>query len=708
MRACRVSRPPHWASRISCWPRIQTVVPGAASPNGRRRLLIATNVVVVVTFLLLLLGGHTSLLRSDFEGGFYDAQARSFLHGRLDVPASKLYFEALFTGHKAYMYFGPWPALLRMPIELFTHDFDGRLTRLSMLIAFAVAMIFATRLVLRVRALFRPNDPVSRFENYATAAFIFVLGIGSVLFFLGSVGIVYHEADLWGTALAIGSFDVLIAYCVAPSRRGLALASLLALLAIMSRASVGSGPVLAIVGILVASLTESTRKWAGLSALTRGASTVRDLSIAFVVPLALYMAVNYAKFRTLLSIPLNRQYTFLRISPNRRAALAANGNSLFGVKFMPTQLVQAFRPDGIRITSVFPWVKFPPPATLIGSARFTGLEPSTSLVASMPFLMVLAAVGLVVLARRQPEDHGQIASLRIPVVGAAFATIPTIGIGYVANRYLSDFVPLMLLLAALGLHVTLRWMSQSGRRAITRGVSIALAFLALFSLWANVGLAELYGHSLAGGYLTEWSIARYVRLQNEIHRWFPGGNLPGVHHGETLPARPGQYGSLFVLGDCRGLYWSTGSAWLPIERTNATGYRRFSVTFADQPGVWQPFFVAGDVGNAAYVAAQVTGSKVRFAYFTNDPRRRQMFTGPHAITIGKPAVVDLVYDQPAGQLSIRVNGDVLWKDILLPLPVADPGSVGYNNLGGTQVATRFAGTVTELPVKPTFCRTLTQ
>jgi hypothetical protein len=538
-------------------------------------LLIVTNVVVLVAFLLLLLDGHTSLLQKDFYGGFYDAQARSFLHGRLDVPASVLNYEALFTGHKAYMYFGPWPAILRMPIELFTHAFDGRLTRLSMLIAFGIAMFFATRLVLRVRALFRPSDPVSRFENYATAGFIFVLGIGSVLFFLGSSGVVYHEADLWGTALAIGAFDLLIGYCVAPSRRGLVLASLLATLAITSRVSVGSGPVIAMAGILAASLWEATRKWAGLTAIPRRLSTVRDLSIAFGLPLVLYMALNYAKFRTLFSIPLNRQYEFLAISPNRRAALAANGGSLFGVRYMPTQLVQAFRPDAIRITSIYPWVKFPPRPTLIGNARFTAFDPSTSLVASMPFLMVLAAVGLVMLARKQRANHGQIAIMRIPVVGAALATIPTVGIGFVANRYLSDFVPLVLLLAALGLHVTLRWTTESARRAMKRGVWIAFGVLAIFSLWANVGLAEIYGQTLAGTSATDGSVARFVRLQNQIHRWFPGGNLPGVRHGETLPARPGPYGSLFVVGDCRALYWSSGGVWFPIERTNASGVPPF-------------------------------------------------------------------------------------------------------------------------------------
>ena len=68
-------------------------------------------------------------------GGFYDLQAHSLLRGRLNVPAAPLLTEAIFLHGKAYMYYGPWPAVLRMPIALFTHQFDGRLTQLSMLLA---------------------------------------------------------------------------------------------------------------------------------------------------------------------------------------------------------------------------------------------------------------------------------------------------------------------------------------------------------------------------------------------------------------------------------------------------------------------------------------------------------------------------------------------------------------------------------------------
>src|ERR1700730_15623560 len=92
-----------------------------------------------VVFFALILDGHLTLLRRDPVGGFYYLQAHSRLLGHRDVPPSGLGLEAVFNGGKADMYHGPWPALMRLPVALVTHRLDGRLTHISMLLAFRVA-----------------------------------------------------------------------------------------------------------------------------------------------------------------------------------------------------------------------------------------------------------------------------------------------------------------------------------------------------------------------------------------------------------------------------------------------------------------------------------------------------------------------------------------------------------------------------------------
>ena len=103
-------------------------------------------VVATVVFAWVVLGGRADLLARESFGGFYDAQARSLLHGHWDVPANALSFERFKVGGRFFTYFGPWPALLRMPVIAFTREFDGRLSRVSMLVAFVVLLVFAARL----------------------------------------------------------------------------------------------------------------------------------------------------------------------------------------------------------------------------------------------------------------------------------------------------------------------------------------------------------------------------------------------------------------------------------------------------------------------------------------------------------------------------------------------------------------------------------
>ena len=65
--------------------------------------------------------------------------------------------EGFVIGGRTYIYFGPMPAILRLPVLIFTHDLDGRLTQLSMLLALMVLMWAAARLHWRLRGLVRPG-----------------------------------------------------------------------------------------------------------------------------------------------------------------------------------------------------------------------------------------------------------------------------------------------------------------------------------------------------------------------------------------------------------------------------------------------------------------------------------------------------------------------------------------------------------------------
>ena len=177
--------------------------------------------LAAVLFTWMLLLGRLDLLHSEGLSGFYDAQAHALLGGHWDIPAGKLGFEAFLIDGKQYMYFGPFPALLRLPIAAVTDSLDGELTQLSMLLAFAVLMVATIRLLWRVRALVRPDRSLTRLEQWAIGGFVLVVGAGSVVMFLASRPVVYHEASLWGVALAVGAFEATLAFVLRPGRAAL-------------------------------------------------------------------------------------------------------------------------------------------------------------------------------------------------------------------------------------------------------------------------------------------------------------------------------------------------------------------------------------------------------------------------------------------------------------------------------------------------------
>lgn len=507
-----------------------------------RRGWLAGSLAAGLLFAWLLTAGRADLFQRQWSGDFYDAQAHAFLDGRLDVPADVLGVEAFVVDGKAYMYFGPVPALLRLPVAAFTDRFDGRLTQVSMLVAFAVLLAAVGRLNAQVRRLLdAPARPL------VDALVAFALGAGTVVLYLASRAFVYHEALLWGAALSLVAYGELVALAEDGRRRHVALACVAASLAFLTRASVGAGPVAAL-GVL-----------ALVALWRRRPRDVVVLGAAAAVPLLLYVAVNVAKFGTLTSVPFEAQ-AITAVDADRREFLAENDGTLFGLRFAPTTALAYARPDGLRPWGRFPWVTYPPDVPRVGGVRFDFVDRASSVPATMPALALLAGVGAVPLARR-PALRSAVGPL---VLGAGAGAATTLTIAFIAHRYLADTLPALVLLALVGLH----W----------RPWRAWLAGVAAVGVVANLALGLQY-QRLFSPALDEGTRAAFVGVQAAL----PGRGLV-VRTGDALPA-DGDTGDLFASGDCDALYWHDGDGWQPLERTPAAGRVRARVTVPDRPTV---------------------------------------------------------------------------------------------------------------------------
>src|SRR6266513_2870509 len=168
--------------------------------NGPR-LLPLTLALSVLIWIVATSGGNHVLIK-EWLGEAYDSQAEHFLRGDVGVDLGAIRSEAMIVKGKVRMYFGPFPALLRMPLNFIYPPGRGRWSRVSGLLAGTVAVFGFSGLMasaLRGSAL---SLQAGRWLGSSLSAG-FVLG-SPVLFLLGNLSI-YNEAIIWGLAWSLGA-----------------------------------------------------------------------------------------------------------------------------------------------------------------------------------------------------------------------------------------------------------------------------------------------------------------------------------------------------------------------------------------------------------------------------------------------------------------------------------------------------------------------
>jgi hypothetical protein len=84
--------------------------------------------------------GFRQIFVREVLGAAYDSQAEHFLHGNVDVDGDATRHEGIIVNGKARMYFGPFPAFLRMPLNFLWPAQRGNWSRLSGLAAAIIAL----------------------------------------------------------------------------------------------------------------------------------------------------------------------------------------------------------------------------------------------------------------------------------------------------------------------------------------------------------------------------------------------------------------------------------------------------------------------------------------------------------------------------------------------------------------------------------------
>lgn len=534
----------------------------AASPSDRiqrHRKIWATAAGLTVggiAYFLTLLDYSTKLTRTanslGYASNFFDFQGRAFLDGRLDVPRGSLGIEGFIIGDKEYMYFPPFPSLLRLPVLMTTHEFDGKLTLLSMGLAFVLMAVMTARLVWLVRDCMCGDAEVTRYEAVSVAVFLALATGGSVLTYNASLPWVYHEVYAWAVPLVIGAMYWMIRVQREPSRKTIGWLAAFALCSIMTRTTGGWAVCLAAIGLGVWVL------------LNRPPARQRGLCwgviAAGAVPLLAGVAYNWVKFKHPYLFPLEDQI-WTQVNEHRRDALDANGGTITGPQFLPTAWTSYFRPDGIRFVEYFPWITLPAePVEPVGNAVIDQSYRTGSVPAFMPGLFLLTCAALPVLLGRR--IHHEIRMLRAPFVAGLLVTGGVMAYGYFAYRYTCEFVPMLVIGGAIGQTALTAWVDTHGRLLKSIGLAV-LVVLTGFSIAANM-LTGFTASALTRGGA---SLERYLEVQERLS----GDEQRSLV--STTDAYPtgGKADEIRIVGDCDELYLNTGDTYEPWKLVQRRG-----------------------------------------------------------------------------------------------------------------------------------------
>jgi hypothetical protein len=598
---------------------------GRLTTNERKWARIGTLVAVVVFWLIATCLQPWHLFdKGPYTTDFYDAQARALVHGHLDVPAKVAGIEGFEIDGKTQIYFGIGPAIMRLPFSGVSDVFDRRLSLLSELLALSVLGLAAARLLKRAKSLVN-NAPEG--SAWWFGAFAVVATLGTPLLFFSSRALVYHEAELWGAAAGLAGLDLVIRWWRVPTRRHLIEAVALAAFALSCRPSSGAGPALAL-GLFGLALAWK-REW-------RRSLVVL---VAAVIPFLGFALVNWLRFRSASDVPFPLQ-VFSKFNTDRQAALAANNGSLFGIKFVPTNVARYFSPFAFQWDRLFPFVTWPARATVIGSARFDTIDHTGSFPTSAPLLFLFGLVGAWwTIVRDKTRQWSAIA------LAAIVATTSTFTFGYLSHRYLADLVPVFVVLAAPGVWIVAR-QAKTWRRWIRRTVVVAVTLLFAFGFWNQLGLAI---STRAFSILPSESGARsFADFQYSLDERLFGGAAPAVVHSQDgeLPAGVAP-GTIVILGDCDAVFRTDGYGWGPLERRIGGRYE---------------YRITGSIGSEDQVILSNPEWKVH-ASRTNDGVvfRWEYGNGnveeSAPVKLDAPSTIDIVFDPlPLGVGNVVVNG----------------------------------------------------
>jgi hypothetical protein len=393
--------------------------------------------------------GGRQIFVKEVLGDAYDSQAEHFLRGDVDVDVEAIGHEAMIVNDKVRMYFGPFPAFLRIPLNFVYPEGRGRWSRIS---GFCAGVIALSAFAGLVRTALRSSQLSSRTCTWLGGACVVGFALGSpLLLLLGNLSI-YDEAIIWGLAWSLAALFFAFRSRGAESgglTRSLLGFSLCAAGALLSRVTFGA-PFILIAPLLALRIRRENR-------ITNLLALLLPLSAA----LAFYVWLSYARFGSFTGV--NYDYY---INP-----VHSEFAQRYGV-FSPRRIPYSF---GDYFSLHFPSLERKPP--FLGADRHSYDYPSLfsnsdsevylPLTWSSGWLVFAAIMGITYLVRRKGADLFE----RGAAVALLAQFLCILSYFLLAQRYATDLYPFLIFCLVIFL--------SSGGAALLRSRHLIVALVVL-------------------------------------------------------------------------------------------------------------------------------------------------------------------------------------------------------------------------------------
>lgn len=396
----------------------------------------------------------------EVHGESYDALAAAMLRGSAEVAPASIRGEAWHVNGHTFMYFGPFPALLRELPDLLVPSLRGHLSRPSVQLASALSLAATSALARLALAGNEKLAPAQRDRAYFTA--LLALGVASPMPIVGSIAYQYHEAIAWGLAPALWALYLALRLLDSTSWRGLGWLSTCAAAALLSRLTFG-GAAYGLLGLVV--LIRLARAQDRRASLRQAVPRL----LPAIAGIALQLWYDAARFGSMFTVADFRAYE------NSKPVALGPSSPLR----IPSAVWAYLIPHADNFRAHFPFFFFADRGPLQESLFEHRTTPTFPLPVSAPWAVLALGFAGWALWRARRWD---LAGLALPLLGQVLLVMGYYFLGY---RFVAEFLPLM----ALALWVNLRY---ARRTSLLRGLVVAGALVTL--------LGSLHFQSIWWGY----------------------------------------------------------------------------------------------------------------------------------------------------------------------------------------------------------------